>query len=840
MTQQREGSDTFRRLRRQAEDLLQQRQAQGTSGQSSSDVLELIHELEVHQTELEIQNEELQRSQMELSSLHQEYERLYEFAPCGYLTLDAGGMITRANLTAARILNAPRGTLLSMGFSRFLASDWSKVYQTARQTAQVTGQKQCIDLPLNTGESQPVWVRLHIQPELGHSEDLDHWRVMLDDISEQKRSEIELHRSEEKFRTVFEQSAVGMAFVLPDGRPWLVNDRLLEMLGYSREEMIRMSFSDFTHPDDVDTNRVFFQQLLAGERESYSLEKRYIRKDGSTIWCDLTVSCLRDRYGDILFFHSAITDITRRKTAEQSLQSSEERFRSIIQEVPQISVSLQPDGTIDSVNDQLLHLTGWQRDEILGRDWFEQFIPEPVREEVRDVFSTTISQGSVERFSRYDNDIILKNGERRSIAWSNVLVRDLNGGIETVTCLGVDLTEQLRAKEQAEAASRAKSEFLANMSHEIRTPLNGIMGMLQILGATTLNEEQREYLGHALMSSKGLLAVINDVLDLSKIEAGKLVIDEVNFDLQNLLRSVCETIRPQVEQQGNSLHLHIDPAVPGQLIGDPARLRQVLFNLLGNAAKFTSGGEVRIEVDPLQLRTSAGEPRLPHLTLEPGRATVLFVVSDTGAGIPDNTLNTVFEPFSQADGSITRTHGGSGLGLTIVKRLAELMGGAVSIDSAEGRGTSVYVCLPLALCHEMEQAEGNNADMHGELPRPRKVLVVDDDETSRKVQALILRKHGQEVQCARNGSEALEMLGQDEFDCIFMDVQMPEMDGVEVTKRIRSSNHGCKEIPIIALTAHAMKGDRERFLAAGMNDYIAKPVDTSEVIKVFERTILKS
>ena len=384
-------------------------------------------------------------------------------------------------------------------------------------------------------------------------------------------------------------------------------------------------------------------------------------------------------------------------------------------------------------------------------------------------------------------------------------------------------TEQLQEITlRAEAASNAKSEFLANMSHELRTPMNGVIGMIDLALEGPLSREQRSLIETSQQCAYSLLALLNDILDLSKIEAGKMALEKIPFDIRSMVGDCVRAQLPTAAKKALDLYSEIDPSVPRDVIGDPLRMRQILSNLLTNALKFTDSGFIMVRL--------SAEPASPEELL------LRLDVEDTGCGIPAAKLPYLFEKFTQADGSVSRKYGGTGLGLAISRKLAEMYGGGIKVQSEEGSGSRFSVTVkcgvpPAGIVSNLAATAA--ASVPVSPPHPARILVVEDNPVNQKVVTAVLTKRGYALELANDGREAISKLEAADFDLILMDVQMPVLDGLEATRLIRKEERWSR-LPILAMTAHAMNGDRERCLEAGMTDYISKPVHPSHLLQTIE------
>jgi len=517
----------------------------------------------------------------------------------------------------------------------------------------------------------------------------------------------------------------------------------------------------------------------------------------------------------------AIEDITERKRLEDLLADSEERYRRLFETANDGIVLLEKrDGTITHANPAFEKMLGYNAKESVGKHlqdigvYLEQSDFQNLMQELRESGIIKYDDIRVKTKANLNLDTEIYLVDRAALVQCNI--RDITQHKMTISSL-------VQAKKQAEIANMAKSEFLANMSHEIRTPLNGIMGMIQLLDGTPVGAVQNQYIELALKSCNRLTRLLSDILDLSRIEAGMMEIHESKFRVEDLCNSILGLFTVISLNKALSLKCVIDPDIHHEVIGDEARVLQILFNLVGNALKFTKEGSVTVEIVPLKSEKK-------------DVCRVMFTVSDTGIGIHEDHLKTLFKPFVQIENSYTRNYQGAGLGLSIVKKLVNLMGGSIFVESDVGEGTSMNVVLPFK--HPVEAVISiplQTAQLKAK--QKMRILLAEDEPTNQFAMIKLLEKAGYEVMLAENGKQAIDLLKMHDFDCILMDVQMPLMDGVEATKTIRSSaNLGPKkDIPIIAMTAYAMIGDREKFLECGMNDYVGKPVRMDDLAATLDR-----
>jgi PAS domain S-box-containing protein len=567
-------------------------------------------------------------------------------------------------------------------------------------------------------------------------------------------------------------------------------------------------------------------------RGVWSGQTTLIGSGGARVAMIETLVSLRGSGGETDGLALVARDVTEFARQQAHLRQSEGRFRHLVEDVDDVLFEQDPDGRWSFLNPSWSEITGFSVQESLGRHYLDFMHPD-------DAAASKARRAGLIREGTHDGvhaaRYATKDGNWR---WLEARVRrNLGPAGEVIGTVGTlrdvtvrkEMAEELAgARDQALRSSALMSEFLATMSHEIRTPLNGVLGLMTILQDTPLNDEQRGIASSAQRSAEALLTLVNDILDISKLEADKLTIDLTAIDLQAWAREVTAPSFAKARAKGLEVLLTIDPKLPEWLSGDHTRCRQILANLLDNAVKFTDRGRVTVSI--------AAEPAS-------SRPMVRMAVTDSGIGIPPEKQALVFEKYRQADKSTTRRYGGTGLGLAICRQLAARMEGAVGVESVVGKGSTFWFTIPLVAGVKDEPAEAAAAAGPQSPPAPAPervsplVLVVEDNPTNQFVARRLLEKAGCRVDVVNNGAEAVERLGTQKYAVVFMDCQMPVMDGYEATRRIRQMNGAVAAMPIVAMTAHAMAGDRERCLESGMSDYVSKPLKPEVLAAALRRAL---
>jgi PAS domain S-box-containing protein len=618
------------------------------------------------------------------------------------------------------------------------------------------------------------------------------------------------------------------------------------MLGYTAAEVMnKITPADISDPQELIARAKALSVELAtsitpgfealvfkasrGIEDIYELT--YIRKDGSRFPAVVSVTALRDAQDVIIGYLLIGTDNTARKLVEEEQKKSDQRLRdqqfytrSLIESNIDAIMTTDPSGIITDVNKQMEALTDCTRDELIGAP-FKNYFTDPERAEA--AIKLVLSEKSV---TDYELTARARDGKQTVVSYNATTFYDRNRTLQGVFAAARDVTERKRveaelqqAKAAAESASATKSDFLASMSHEIRTPMNAIMGIADLLAKTSLSPEQDKYVQIFRRAGDNLLNLINDILDLSKVEASQLELEQTGFSLHDHLEKVMEMVAARAHEKGLALVCEIAPNVPNDLVGDPTRLRQVLLNLLGNAIKFTESGEVSLRVAP------DGNSAVP--------TALRFTVSDAGIGISADKLGRVFERFTQADSSTTRRFGGSGLGLTISKRLVELMGGRIWAESAVGNGSVFSLVVPFEVWPGATLRAVIPVDTGPEPALPAlRILLAEDSPDNCIITVAYLEGTPYRVEIADTGAIACKMFVAGHYDLVLMDRQMPIMDGLTATRTIRKWEQANDRppTPIIALTASALKGDREMCLAAGCTAFLTKPIKQEVLLRAIK------
>ncbi len=663
------------------------------------------------------------------------------------------------------------------------------------------------------------------------------------------RAERAQRESDRKYRDVVEQVKEVIFQTDAGGRWTFLNPAWTEVTRFPVRESLGKMFLDYVHPDDRERNAKAFEPLILRKKDSCRHEVRYLTREGGAKWMEVYARLLIDEQGNTVGTAGTLTDVSERKSAEAQMRLLQRAVDANANGIV-ISDATQHDNPVVYVNPAFERITGYAASEVIGRNC--RFLQgglqvQPGLTELRAAFKERRATTVVIQNYRKDGTVFWNEFtvapllDKEGVLTHYIgLISDVSARVlaeEEMRQLNTQLGE---ARDAALESVRLKSEFLANMSHEIRTPLHGILGMAQLLTSTRLDPEQQEFLVNVQSCSDALLGIVDEILDFSKIEAGKMSIEEEDLDLRLLLDQALDPFELAARGKGLEFALRIVPETPTYVRGDGLRIRQVLSNLVSNALKFTERGRVVVEVCLAEMRGNL--------------AVLRFEVRDTGIGISADGMKKLFQVFSQVDSSTSRRYGGTGLGLAISRRLTELMGGKMGVESRTDKGSIFWFTLPLERRSRVVDTDASSSDLHGQTVaakraeaaagafdggmaarHPLRILVVEDNSLNREVALRLIEKLGYDAELAGDGAEALRAIALRDYDVVLMDIHMPEMDGFEATRKIRESRGKSARPRIMALTANALKGDRERCLEAGMDDYLSKPLGLRDLAVGLER-----
>jgi PAS domain S-box-containing protein len=783
-----------------------------------------------------------QRAEEALHASSERYRLIVQTAAEGIWTTDAAGHTTFINPKMAQMLGYTVSEMLGRAMPEFMDKEGHGRLELHLQRRH-PGQPEQGDFRFFRKDRSSLWGLLSTTPIQTESGEHAGTLAMITDITDRRLAAVALHNSNLRMASVFNAVTNGLVVQDSTGNILESNAAAARMLaacgpGASLWPAVREDGSVFdaaSHP---------VQLALNSGQPVRDVMMGVLQQDGGLSWLSVNAEPIRDEHGNVYLVVSSLTDITQRKRSEIAVRQGERRLQEIINMMPIGLFIKDSDSRFLLMNRKCEEQFGFTLDEMRnGRE--KNALPAHMLDKFR---TRDLAAFSGRTLIDYEETVWNPTlGETRHLRTFKKPVFDENGQPDYLICMTLDITDSKRteqdlrelnehleervvqrtaefdhAKKMAEEASLAKGQFLANMSHEIRTPMNGVIGMAYLALKTDLDPRQRDYLEKIRFAGEHLLAIIDDILDISKIEAGKMAIERIDFSLDHVMQTLTTVVAPKAASKNLSLVFDLDPTLPPVLVGDPLRLGQVLINYANNAIKFSERGDITVKV--------------MNVVSDHGSCLVRFEVRDHGIGLSEDEMGKLFQSFQQADTSTTREYGGTGLGLSICKQLAQLMGGDVGVDSVAGAGSNFWFTARLGISSAtvpaiIDQVSDAAAAMLASARtaavmaalKDARILLVEDNTFNQQIALEMLEEVGASVCLANNGIEALDLLRQTGFDCVLMDVQMPLMDGLEATRRIRADTR-LSGMRVLAMTATATSEDRIRCVEAGMDDFISKPI----------------